>query len=253
MDPAGFAAANRALTVVAGSLDDLSGDDTAVLPASVNRQPAEPYALVFADGELVSLRVVAVVTDDSIPGDLLLPRSVVRAHDPLALTSAVYVQDRIDPPIGARTVDVSQWAAEAGRAEDRLVWLFTLLLVGVSAGYGAVAVANMLLTAAAGRTADLRLIRLAGATRKQAVWLVTAESALVVMLGGVVAFVGLLSIRAGLASRPAYRSIWWRRGPCPTGWWGGGALPVPGGAASVLSTWRSLRHRPARSPVGVAG
>ena len=83
---------------------------------------------------------------------------------------------------------MSQWAAEAGRAEDRLVWLFTLLLVGVSAGYGAVAVANMLLTAAAGRTADLRLIRLA-----------------------------------------------------------------PGGAASALPTWRSLRHRPARSPVGVAG
>ncbi|AXO35369.1 hypothetical protein MicB006_3088 [Micromonospora sp. B006] len=80
---------------------DLSGDDTAVLPASANRQPAEPYALVFADGELVSLRVVAVVTDDSIPGDLLLPRSVVRAHDLSALTSAVYVQDRIDPPIGA--------------------------------------------------------------------------------------------------------------------------------------------------------
>ncbi|MEU4792475.1 ABC transporter permease, partial [Micromonospora tulbaghiae] len=167
MDPAGFAAANRALTVVAGSLDDLSGDDTAVLPASVNRQPAEPYALVLADGEAVSLRVVAVVTDDSIPGDLLLPRSVVRAHDLSALTSAVYVQDRIDPPIGARIVDVSQWVAEAGRAEDRLVWLFTLLLVGVSAGYGAVAVATMLLMAAAGRVADLRLIRLAGATRKQ--------------------------------------------------------------------------------------
>ncbi|MFG1674094.1 hypothetical protein [Micromonospora sp. NPDC049282] len=32
-----------------------------------------------------------------------------------------------------------------------------------------------LMTAAAGRTADLRLIRLAGATRKQVIWLVTAE------------------------------------------------------------------------------
>ena len=255
VDPAGFAAANRALTVVAGDLAELRGDDTVVLPASANRRPAERYALVFADGEVVSLRVVAVVTDDSIPGDLLLPRSVVRAHDPSALTSAVYLKDRMDPPTGARIVDVSTWAAEADRAEDRLVWLFTLLLIGVSAGYGAVAVANTLLLAAAGRLADLRLIRLAGATRRQVLWLVTAESALVVLigalLGGAVAFVGLLSIRAGLAEQagvPVDLVVPWS---------------VVGGVvglclllavlASALPTWRSLRHRPARSPAGILG
>ncbi|MGA3541837.1 FtsX-like permease family protein [Micromonosporaceae bacterium DT194] len=253
VDPAGFATANRALTVVAGSLNDLSGDDAVVLPASANRQPTEPYALVFADGEVVSLRVVAVVTDDSIPGDLLLPRSVVRAHDPSALTSAVYVQDRIDPPVGARIVDVAGWAAEADHAEDRLVWLATLLLIGVSAGYGAVAVANTLLMATAGRVADLRLLRLAGATRRQIIWLVTAESALVVLigalLGGTVAFVGLLSIRAGLAEQvgvPVDLVVPWS---------------VIGGVvalclllavlASALPTWRSLRHQPARTPVGI--
>ncbi|MBB5114930.1 ABC-type antimicrobial peptide transport system permease subunit [Micromonospora echinospora] len=111
----------------------------------------------------------------------------------------------------------------------------------------------MLLTAAAGRTADLRLIRLAGATRKQVVWLVTAESALVVLLGGVVAFVGLLSIRAGLAEQagvPVDLVAPWSVAGGVVGWW---ALPVPRGAASALPTWRSLRHRPARSPVGVAG
>lgn len=255
VDPAGFAAANRALTVVAGSLDDLSGGDTVVLPTSANRRPSEPYALVFADGELVSLRVVAVVTDDSIPGDLLLPRSVVRAHDPSALTSAVYVQDRIDPPAGGRIVDVAGWAAEADRAEDRLVWLFTLLLIGVSAGYGAVAVANTLLMAAAGRVADLRLIRLAGATRRQVIWLVTAESALVVLigalLGGAVAFVGLLSVRAGLTEQtgvPVDLVVPWS---------------VVGGVvalclllavlASALPTLRSLRQASARSSVGSMG
>ncbi|WP_328424031.1 ABC transporter permease [Micromonospora sp. NBC_00389] len=256
VDPAGFAAANRVLTVVAGSLDDLLGDDTVVLTASAVSAvglPPEPYPVVFADGERVSLRVVAVVTDNSIPGDLLLPRAVVRAHDPSALTSAVYVRDRIDPPIGARIVDVAAWAAEADRAEDRLVWLFTLLLIGVSAGYGAIAVANTVLLAAAGRAADLRLVRLAGATRRQVLWLVTAESALVVLigavLGGAVAFAGLLSIRAGLAEQvgaPVGLVVPW---------------PVIGGVvgfclllavvASVLPTWRLLRHRPARSPVGV--
>ncbi|MFY1575803.1 FtsX-like permease family protein [Verrucosispora sp. WMMD703] len=253
VDPAGFSAANRALTVIAGSLSDLSGGDTVVVTASANRQPTDRYALVFADGELVSLRVVAVVADDSIPGDLLLRRSVVREHDPSALSSAVYVQELIDPPAGARILDVEGWAAEADRAEDRLVWLATLLLIGVSAGYGAVAVANTLLMAAAGRLPDLRLIRLAGATRRQVIWLVAAESALVVLigalLGGAVAFVGLLSIRAGLAEQagvPVDLVVPWS---------------VVGGVvglclllavlASALPTWRSLRHQPARSPVDV--
>ncbi len=250
VDPAGFAAANRALTVVAGSLGDLSGDDTVVLTATANRQPTDPFALIFADGELVSLRVVAVVTDDSIPGDLLLPRSVVRKHDPSALSSAVYVRERIDPPPGARILDVAAWAAEADRAEDRLVWLATLLLIAVSAGYGAVAVANTLLMAAAGRVPDLRLIRLAGATRRQVIWLVTAESALVVLigalLGGAVAFVGLLSIRAGLAEQagvPVDLVVPWSVV-------GGvvGLCLLLAALASALPTWRSLRHPAARPP-----
>ncbi|MGW3787126.1 FtsX-like permease family protein [Micromonospora chokoriensis] len=255
VDPAGFAAANRVLTVVAGSLDDLRGDDTVVVTASANLPPSAPYELVFADGTAVSLRVVAVVTDNSLPGDLLVPRAVVRAHDPSALTSTVYVRDRIAPPVGARIVDVSTWAAEADAAEDRLVWLFTLLLIGVSAGYGAIAVANTLLLAAAGRVADLRLIRLAGATRRQVLWLVTAESALVVLigalLGGAVAFVGLLSIRAGLAEQVGasvdlvvpWSVIAGVVGLCLL-------LAV---LASVLPTWRSLRHRPARTPVAAVG
>ncbi|WP_433316329.1 ABC transporter permease [Micromonospora sp. CA-269861] len=255
VDPVGFAAANRVLTVVAGSLDDLEGDDTVVVTASANRLPSEPYPVVFADGTSVSLRVVAVVTDTSIPGDLLVPRAVVRAHDPSALTSTVYVRDRIDPPVGARILDIPAWAVEADAAEDRLVWLFTVLLIGVSAGYGAIAVANTLLLAAAGRAADLRLIRMAGATRRQVIWLVTAESALVVLigalLGGAVAFVGLLSIGAGLAEQvgaPVDLVVPW---PVVAGVVGLCLLLAV--LSSVLPTWRLLRHRPARSSVGLVG
>lgn len=213
VDPAAFAAANRRLDVVAGSLADLRGPDTVVVTASAAPSGTSypvvsaRYPVVLADGERVALRIVAVVSDAALPGDLLLPRAVVRAHDPSALTSAVYVHDRVEAPAGsgARVVDVATWAAETAGAEDRLVWLFTLLLIGVSAGYGAIAVANTLLTAAAGRAPDLRVIRLAGATQRQVVALVAAESALVVLigavLGGAVAFAALLSIRAGLSEQ----------------------------------------------------
>ena len=85
--------------------------------------------------------------------------------------------------------------------------------------------------------------------------LVTAESALVVLigalLGGAVAFVGLLSIRAGLAEQtgvPVDLVVPWSVV-------GGvvGLCLLSAVLASALPTWRSLRDRPARSPVGVAG
>jgi putative ABC transport system permease protein len=66
------------------------------------------------------------------------------------------------PVIGGRVIDVATYAAEADADSDCLVWLFTLLLVGVSAGYGAIAVANTLLMAAAGRRRDFRVLRLCG-------------------------------------------------------------------------------------------
>jgi putative ABC transport system permease protein len=110
---------------------------------------------------------------------------------------------------GARVIDVAKWAAESDSAEDRLVWLFTLMLIGVSAGYGAIAVANTLLMSAAGRAPDLRVIRLAGATRRQVIAYLAAESTLVVtigtLLGGVVAFGALLAVRAGLSEQIGVR------------------------------------------------
>jgi putative ABC transport system permease protein len=211
VDPGAFVRSDRAVRVVGGSLDGLSAGDTVVVPASAGRGIGEAYPVVFADGEKLSLRVVAVAADGSLPGDLLLSRATVRGHDPSALTSAVYLQDgsagmvALPPGIGARVIDLATWAAEADSAEDRLVWLFTLMLIGVSAGYGAIAVANTLTMAAEGRMADLRVVRLAGATRHQVVGYVAAESAMVVLigavLGGAVAFGALLSIRAGLSEQ----------------------------------------------------
>ncbi|MEV4141115.1 FtsX-like permease family protein [Dactylosporangium sp. NPDC049742] len=303
VDPAAFAAVNRRLEVVSGSLADLRGDDTVVLTtsaaavasatgsgaavgtgsagASGGAMPSGGagaagsagssggagvagggagrggvpgvYPVMFADGTVVALRVVAVVTDASIPGDMVLPRAVVRAHEPSALTSAVFVRDRVEVPAGsgARVVDVGTWAAEQDSAEDRLVWMFTVLLIAVSAGYGAIAVANTLLMAAAGRAADLRAVRLAGATRRQVLRLVTAESALVVLigaaLGGVVALGALLSIRAGLAEQvgaPVELVVPWTVV-------GGvvGLCLLLAVAASAVPTLRTLRSGPVQEPL----
>jgi putative ABC transport system permease protein len=104
--------------------------------------------------------------------------------------------------VGARLVDVATYAAEADRDDDRLVWIFGLMLIGVSAGYGALAVANTLLMSAVHRMRDFAVLRLAGATRRQVAWTAAVESAMVVaigtLLGGAVALAALVCIREGL-------------------------------------------------------
>ncbi|MET9301286.1 hypothetical protein ABZX66_18375 [Micromonospora aurantiaca] len=111
-----------------GSVTDLRGDDTVVInESSAEESGTAECPVVFSDGERVALRVVAVVTDASLPGGLLVPRAVARAHDSSALTSAIYTTERIELPAdsGARVIDTATWAAEADGAEDRLAWLFT--------------------------------------------------------------------------------------------------------------------------------
>ncbi|GGM11729.1 FtsX-like permease family protein [Dactylosporangium sucinum] len=196
----------EARSVVGVARPDLTGDGV-VVPAGSGRRVGEALAVVFADGERVTLRVTALEPDGSLPAELVVSRDTVRRHDPSALTPAIQLGERIELPAdsGARVVDVRTWAAEADAEEDRLVWVFTMLLIAVSAGYGAIAVANTLLMAAAGRAPDLRVLRLTGATRRQVTRFVLAESSLMVLigavLGGAVAFGALLSIRAGLSEQ----------------------------------------------------
>jgi putative ABC transport system permease protein len=242
-----------ASTVYANGTDPVTVSGVDRDDAAVTRGLADRYGwatghtvrLVFADGETVPLRVAEVVPDGSAPTDLLLPRATVRAHDPSALASAAYLPRSlpVPPGVGARVVDVATYAAEADRAEDRLVWIFTLLLIGVSAGYGALAVANTLLMSAVHRTRDYAVLHLAGATRRQVAWTAAVESAVVVaigtLLGGTVAVAALVSIRAGLSDQmgaPVDLVVPW---------------PVVGGViglclllAVLASTLPALRFRP---------
>ena len=164
----------------------------------------DPIVVTFADGVPATLRVSRVAADGTIPAQLLLNRATVRKHDPSALASFAPLPDGASAGTrtGARVVDVATYARQADAGEDRLVWVFTLLLIGVSVGYGALAVANTLIMATARRAPDHRLLRLAGATRRQVLFSVAGESALVVavgaVLGGAAAILALWGATAGL-------------------------------------------------------
>ncbi|MGI5155268.1 ABC transporter permease [Microbispora sp. CA-102843] len=160
--------------------------------------------LTFEDGSTVRLRIAAVLPD--APAEVLVSRDTVRAHDPSALTPEAYVSrpaEMVFP--GARTVSVADRAAGDQAEEDRLVWLFTLLLVGVSAGYSGLAIVNTQVMAASARAREFAVLRLSGATRRQVTAAAVAEAALVTGIGTVlglaVAVPALLGMRAGLAQK----------------------------------------------------
>lgn len=102
-------------------------------------------------------------------------------------------------------MSVADRAAGDQAEEDRLVWLFTLLLVGVSAGYSGLAIVNTQVMAASARAREFAVLRLSGATRRQATAAAAAEAALVTGIGTVlglaVAVPALLGMRAGLAQK----------------------------------------------------
>jgi putative ABC transport system permease protein len=159
---------------------------TAAVAAAHGWRKDHVAPLTLEDGRTLRLRVTAVV-DDSMPYQVLLPRDLVRDHDPSALADVAYRTTHAPTPLltglGADEVSVEAYAASDDAEEDRLVWIFTLMLVAVSAGYTAIAVASTLLTATAGRVRDFRVLRLSGATSRQVLLALTAETCCVVTLG----------------------------------------------------------------------
>ncbi|MFI6072784.1 FtsX-like permease family protein [Actinoplanes sp. NPDC051343] len=225
-DPAALAAAdNRARALIALH----SPDTAAVSQAAATRltlAEGSTLRLTFADGTTTPLRIALVLPDNVVPADLLVDRATLRSHDPGALTSAVLLPDphrpdsafgaptspvpplgpvRFEPGPGARVISVATWAGEQDAQENRVAWVLVVLLMGVSAGYGALALVNTLLMAAGARAADFRLLRRAGATPRQVGQAAAGEAVLVVAVGallaGAIAVPALLGIRAGLSEQ----------------------------------------------------
>jgi putative ABC transport system permease protein len=168
----------------------------------------DTVALTFADGRTGAVQVVSVVADGSVPAPVMLSAAAVRAHDPSALTETVYVRgvdaaavNRAVAGLGATAVAVATYTATDD--EDRLVWIFALIMVGMSVGYTGIAVANTLMMATAARTRDFAVLRMSGATVVQVLRVVAAETVLVVglgtALGAAVALPALSGIRSALA------------------------------------------------------
>ncbi|MFJ5709861.1 FtsX-like permease family protein [Streptomyces sp. NPDC093105] len=227
-DPDSFAALAR-LPVVAGDLRDLDDRSIVVNEEFEKRKVGEQVEVWRADGSgPVRLRVAAVLargTGDNGP-------YVTRAQAPGS------VLDRLESDRPLPAAGTSATAApvnEAARTGLRLILVLVLL-------YTVIALASTLLMATSVRGGELASLRLAGATRAQALRAVTGEAVLAVAIGtalglGVTAAV-LGALGAGLAalSAPVALAVPWAQTGAAAG-----VCAVVAVAASAVPAWRLTR------------
>lgn len=168
---------------------------TVLLPAE--RAGTGQVTVTYADGVTETLRVAGTAPPNPFGADLVVARDTVRQHDPSALAPAAYPAPDVPAGPGARRTTPGDLARQAEVEDDRLIGTFTLLLLAVSAGAGALAVVNTLLMTSRRRAPDHRVLRLAGATGWQVLRAVALETGLAVVIGallggaaGVVAVAG---------------------------------------------------------------
>ncbi|MEU8661880.1 ABC transporter permease [Actinoplanes philippinensis] len=164
--------------------------------AQLGATGGDTVTIRFADGVEAELPVAGVEDESSIP------RALVRQHDPDALTGMVVLTKEAVAVPGARSVPIHEFVMEEIDEEGQLIDLFLVALIGLTAGYTAIAVGNTLLMATAARRGEFRALRLAGAGTGQVLRVVTVEALLAVgvgaILGGLVAVVSLAGVRAAV-------------------------------------------------------
>ncbi|MFF2775271.1 FtsX-like permease family protein [Streptomyces sp. NPDC058052] len=227
-DPAAFAALAR-LPVVAGDLRDLDDRSIVVNEDFERRRVGEHLEVWRADGSgPVRLRIAAVLargTGDNGP-------YVTRAQAPGAPLDRLE-SDR--PLAAAGDPSAAPAVNRAARTGLRLILVLVLL-------YTVIALASTLLMATSVRGGELASLRLAGATRAQALGAVTGEALLAVGIGTVlglgVTAVVLGALGAGLAalSAPVVLALPWAQTGAAAG-----VCAVVAVAASALPAWRLAR------------
>ncbi|MFJ1597724.1 ABC transporter permease [Streptomyces sp. NPDC088261] len=252
-EPSALAATAR-LPLVAGRLADL--DDHSIIVNDEWRQHTvgRSVDVRLGDGTRRTLRIAAVMragTGDN--GVYVTPRNAagapvdrvdVRVREG-ADARAVGAALRTAVADGGRVFDKSAWVAASYPETDGRTRVGFLLVLGIALLYSGIALANTMVMATADRVRDLAVLRLAGATKAQVLWLVAAEALTVVAVGAVmgvlVAGLNLLGMwgALGVLRVPSVPVMPWSALATVVGVCAATAV-----VAAVVPAWLSLRRRP---------
>ncbi|WP_338781623.1 FtsX-like permease family protein [Streptomyces sp. DG1A-41] len=157
----------------------------------------------FADGTAVTLRVGAVLPDDPARGDFVVPRDLVRAHDPAALTDDIFVPGDAKASAavpGTALHDAAEYALADYNTDAKLTESLAMMLIVIAVGYSVIAVANSMAMAAHGRRRDFGVMKSAGGTVRQLLLVSVGETSLVIVIGAALGILVTLPPLAGMAS-----------------------------------------------------
>ncbi|UPK75297.1 ABC transporter permease [Nocardioidaceae bacterium SCSIO 66511] len=180
---------------------------SAAASADLQWRDGDRVPLTWADGRRSTVRV-AVIED--APAPIVVNRAQARSHDPAAVADVGYVEptDLHDlstavASTAASVLSTDSYESVDNADEERLLRLFVVVLLALSTGFTALAIANTMLMATGERRHDFGVLRMAGATTRQIRRYVGVEASVVVLIGSllgvVVAWPAVYGIAAGLS------------------------------------------------------
>ncbi|WP_026410872.1 ABC transporter permease [Actinomadura oligospora] len=208
VEPAAMASVEN-LRLDRGSASGLADDFLIVnqrLARSDDLSVGSPMRVTLPDGSTAAVRVAAI-TKDGIAGDVgylssahavggLPSRIEVRVRpgtDPAAVAGALRNATRGQ---AARVVPIAALtgAVDAQQKQHRSA-AYSILAIALV--YSCIAIANVLMMAAAGRRREIAALNMAGATRRQTLRFIAAESLMVVLIGLVLSSAATAAVLAG--------------------------------------------------------
>ncbi|WP_324785737.1 ABC transporter permease [Streptomyces sp. H51] len=220
VEPGPLAATAR-LPLAAGKVSDLDDDSVIVNEEWERHTVGERVDVWLGDGTRKSLRIAAVMTiGTGDNGVYVTPRNApaapvdrvdVRLADGAGpATVAAGLRQAVRASGGqVRTRDAWLRATHSGTGRTTRTGLF--LVLGIALLYTGISLANTMVMATSDRARELAVLRLAGATGWQVLWLVGAEALMVVVIGGLlgalVAGIGLAGLWSALGLLSVRTSI----------------------------------------------
>ncbi|MBV9808408.1 MAG: ABC transporter permease [Solirubrobacterales bacterium] len=206
--------------VRSGSLSGLRGMTIAISSELARKRSLGIGAILharLADTTQTRLRVGAIYDRALGLGDVLLPLPLAAAHAPVALDNAVFVEGPATIRAGlaaltntvpsARLLTRRQYLDGLRVADQTSTWI-VWLLVGLIGAFVGIAIVNTSVMALADRRPELTLIRLIGATRRQAARMIAAEAAVTTLIGvGAGALAARLAVARIADGRPGWHIV----------------------------------------------
>ncbi|MGW4020149.1 FtsX-like permease family protein [Streptomyces sp. NPDC005009] len=260
VDPGALAATAR-LPLAAGKVTDLDDGSVVVNEEWERHTVGQRVRVWLGDGTERTLRIAAVmttgtgdngvyVTPANAPGARADRVDVALADGADARVVAAGLE-RAVRPVGGRVLTSEQWLSATDPGTERTTRYGLLLVLGIALLYTGISLANTMVMATSDRVRDLAVLRLAGATRRQVLRMVGAESVTVVAVGAVLGLTVAVLNLAGmwgaltLLSAPATIALPWSALAAVTA-----ACAVLATASAVAPAALALR-RPALESAGI--